>query len=98
MLDTLIVREALTLTDTFTLHSIDTVLITSPQGVRTRIIRQVDTFRIETTCPPDTVRIVRHIEVPGPIRYQTDTSWPWWIWFWGGVVALFALLRVLRYV
>lgn len=98
ILDTLIVRESLTLTDTLIMQQIDTVLITSPEGIRTRIVRKVDTFRVETICPADTIRIVRQVEVPGPIRYQPDTSWPWWVWFVAGVVALLALLRFLRYV
>jgi hypothetical protein len=86
MIDTLIIREPQIAADTIVLNQIDTVLIESPAGVKTKIIRRVDTFEINTICPGDTIRVREQIIVPGPIRYEPRRGWPWWAWIGLGAI------------
>lgn len=76
--DTVIVTEAKYLTDTVVLNDVDSVVITKDRVV-TKIWRQYDTLRVETTCPGDTVRI--NIEKPCPptITYTPKPKWHQWV-------------------
>lgn len=69
--DTLIVTEIKTVRDTFVVKG-DTSMVFVNKGVRTQIKVVRDTFEIQTTCPPDTVRIEKEILVP-KVVYQEKT-------------------------
>ncbi len=73
-IDTVIVTKEKTLTDTLILNDVDSVIVTQDRVV-TKIWRQYDTLRVETTCPPDTVRIVIEKECPPQVKYTPQTFW-----------------------
>jgi high-affinity K+ transport system ATPase subunit B len=70
-LDTVIVTEIKTVRDTFVVKG-DTSMVFVNKGVKTQIKVVRDTFEIQTTCPPDTVRIEKEILVP-KVVYQEKT-------------------------
>ena len=63
-IDTVVVTEEKTLTDTLVLN--DTIVreITSKDGVVVRLQRVVDTIRVDVECPADTIRIEKVVEIP----------------------------------
>ena len=67
-LDTVIITEIKTVRDTFVVKG-DTSMVFVNKGVRTQIKVVRDTFTIQTTCPPDTIRIEKEILVP-KVVYQ----------------------------
>ena len=71
-IDTLIVTEIKTVRDTFVVKG-DTSMVFVNKGVRTQIKVVRDTFTIQTTCPPDTIRIEKEILVP-KVVYQEKYS------------------------
>lgn len=71
-LDTVIITEIKTVKDTFVVKG-DTSMVFVNKGVRTQIKVVRDTFMIQTTCPPDTIRIEKEIYVP-KVVYQEKTT------------------------
>jgi hypothetical protein len=71
-LDTVIITEIKTVRDTFVVKG-DTSMVFVNKGVRTQIKVVRDTFTIQTTCPPDTIRIEKEILVP-KVVYQEKYS------------------------
>lgn len=71
-LDTVIITKIKTVRDTFVVKG-DTSMVFVNKGVRTQIKVVRDTFTIQTTCPPDTIRIEKEILVP-KVVYQEKYS------------------------
>ena len=71
-IDTLIVTEIKTVRDTFVVKG-DTSMIFVNKGVKTQIKVVRDTFMVQTTCPPDTIRLEKEILVP-KVVYQEKYS------------------------
>jgi len=72
-LDTVIVTEIKTVRDSVVIKG-DTAIVLVNEGVRTEIKVVRDTFTIQTTCPPDTIRIEKEIYVPKVVyeeKYST---------------------------
>lgn len=78
--DTVVITQTQVLNDTTILRVIDSVVITQ-NNVVTKLWRNHDTVRVQTICPPDTVRINVVKQVP-QIIYQPRTWWQrnnWWL-------------------
>jgi len=71
-IDTLIVTEIKTVRDTFVVKG-DTSMVFVNKGVKTQIKVVRDTFMVQTTCPPDTIRLEKEILVP-KVVYQEKYS------------------------
>lgn len=78
--DTVVITNTRVLNDTAILRVVDSIVITQ-NNVVTKVWRQHDTIRVQTICPPDTVRINMVKHVP-QIIYQPRTWWQrntWWL-------------------
>ena len=67
-IDTLFVRDSVTITDTFTTEKVDTITI-EKDGVKTIVYRNHDIIRIKTIVKADTIRFTKTITLPAQIKY-----------------------------
>jgi hypothetical protein len=85
-----------TITDTFTTKTIDTLTI-EKDGVKTIVYRNHDVIRVQTIVKADTIRYTKTITLPPQIQYKERISVPQKIGVAIGSVLflllLFALIR-----
>jgi len=74
-IDTLFVRDSVTITDTFTTKSIDTITI-EKDGVKTIVYRNHDVIRVKTIVKADTIRYTKTITLPAQIKYTERIKVP----------------------
>lgn len=67
-IDTVFVRDSVTMTDTFTTTELDTVTLTK-DGVTTIVYRDHDVIRIKTVVKADTIRFTKTITLPPQIKF-----------------------------
>jgi hypothetical protein len=67
-IDTMFVRDSVTITDTFTTEKVDTITI-EKDGVKTIVYRNHDIIRIKTIVKADTIRFTKTITLPAQIKY-----------------------------
>lgn len=72
IIDTTVITEIRVSKGSFVIEG-DTALLLEQKGVKTEIRVVNDTFWVETTCPPDTIRIQKEILVP-KVVYQEKFS------------------------
>jgi hypothetical protein len=77
-IDTLFVRDSVTITDTFTTKTIDTITI-EKDGVKTIVYRNHDVIRVHTVVKADTIRYTKTIQLPAQIKYTERVKVPQWI-------------------
>lgn len=93
-IDTLIVTDSVTITDTFVSKTIDTLTI-EKDGVKTIVYRNHDVIRIKTIVRPDTIRIQKTITIP-QVQYKERVSIPQWIGVVLGTILLLGLLFAIK--
>jgi hypothetical protein len=95
-IDTVFVRDSVTITDTFTTKTIDTLTI-EKDGVKTIVYRNHDVIRVQTIVKADTIRYTKTIQLPPQVQYRERISVPQKIGVAIGSVLflllLFALIR-----
>ena len=74
-IDTIFVRDSVTITDTFNTKTIDTLTI-EKDGVKTIVYRNHDVIRIKTVVKADTIRFTKTITLPPQIQYKERISLP----------------------
>ena len=74
-IDTLFVRDSVSITDTFTTKTIDTITI-EKDGVKTIVYRNHDVIRIKTIVKADTIRYTKTIQLPPTIQYKERIKVP----------------------
>ena len=74
-IDTVFVRDSVTITDTFNTKTIDTLTI-EKDGVKTIVYRNHDVIRIKTVVKADTIRFTKTITLPPQIQYKERISLP----------------------
>ena len=74
VIDTIILTDSVTITDTFVTKTIDTLTI-EKDGVKTIVYRNHDVIRIKTIVKPDTIRIQKTISIP-QVQYKERISVP----------------------
>jgi hypothetical protein len=74
-IDTIFVRDSVTITDTFVSKTIDTLTI-EKDGVKTIVYRNHDVIRIKTVVKADTIRFTKTITLPPQIQYKERISLP----------------------
>ena len=74
-IDTLFVRDSVTITDTFTTNKVDTITI-EKDGVKTIVYRNHDVIRIKTVVKADTIRYTKTIQLPPRIQYKERIKVP----------------------
>jgi len=67
-IDTIFVRDSITMTDTFTTTEVDTVTVTK-DGVTTVVYRNHDVIRVKTIVKADTIRYTKTITLPPQIKF-----------------------------
>jgi hypothetical protein len=77
-IDTVFVRDSVTITDTFTTKTIDTITI-EKDGVKTIVYRNHDVIRVQTVVKADTIRYTKTIQLPAQIKYTERVKVPQWI-------------------
>lgn len=87
-IDTIVIRDSVTFTDTFVSKTIDTFTI-EKEGVKTIVYRNHDVIRIKTIVKPDTIRIQKTIRVP-QVYYEERFKIPQMVGI--GLALLLALL------
>ena len=75
-IDTLFVRDSVTITDTFNTKSIDTITL-EKDGVKTIVYRNHDVIRVHTVVKADTIRFTKTIQLPPQITDRVKV--PQWI-------------------
>jgi hypothetical protein len=74
-IDTMFVRDSVTITDTFTTKTIDTLTI-EKDGVKTIVYRNHDVIRVQTIVKADTIRYTKTIQLPPQVQYRERISVP----------------------
>jgi hypothetical protein len=74
-IDTIFVRDSVTITDTFTTKTIDTLTI-EKDGVKTIVYRNHDVIRVQTIVKADTIRYTKTIQLPPQVQYKERISVP----------------------
>jgi hypothetical protein len=74
-IDTVFVRDSVSITDTFTTKTIDTLTI-EKDGVKTIVYRNHDVIRVQTIVKADTIRFTKTITLPPQIQYKERISLP----------------------
>jgi hypothetical protein len=74
VIDTIILTDSVTITDTFVTKTIDTLTI-EKDGVKTIVYRNHDVIKIKTIVKPDTIRIQKTISIP-QVQYKERISVP----------------------
>jgi hypothetical protein len=77
-IDTLFVTDSVSITDTFTTKTIDTITI-EKDGVKTIVYRNHDVIRVHTVVKADTIRYTKTIQLPAQIKYTERVKVPQWI-------------------
>lgn len=77
-IDTLFVRDSVTITDTFTTEKVDTITI-EKDGVKTIVYRNHDVIRVHTVVKADTIRYTKTIQLPPRVEYKERVKVPQWI-------------------
>lgn len=93
-IDTLFVRDSVTITDTFTTQKVDTITI-EKDGVKTIVYRNHDIIRIKTIVKADTIRYTKTITLPAQIKYTERVKVPQVIGVGLGLILLGLLLFLL---
>lgn len=93
-IDTMFVSDSVTITDTFTTKSIDTITI-EKDGVRTIVYRNHDIIRIKTVVKADTIRFTKTITLPAQIKYKERIKVPQVVGIGLGLILLGLLLFLL---
>jgi hypothetical protein len=88
-IDTVFVRDSVTITDTFTTKTIDTLTI-EKDGVKTIVYRNHDVIRVQTIVKADTIRYTKTITLPPQIQYKERIKIPQMVGI--GLALLLALL------
>jgi hypothetical protein len=93
-IDTLFVRDSVTITDTFNTKSIDTITL-EKDGVKTIVYRNHDVIRIKTVVKADTIRFTKTIQLPPQIKYTERVKVPQWIGLtlFLGLIVLMLIIR-----
>jgi hypothetical protein len=93
-IDTLFVRDSVTITDTFTTQTIDTITL-EKNGVKTIVYRNHDVIRIRTVVKADTIRFTKTIQLPPQIKYTERVKVPQWIGLtlFLGLIVLMLIIR-----
>jgi hypothetical protein len=92
-IDTLFVRDSVSITDTFTTQKVDTITI-EKDGVKTIVYRNHDVIRIKTIVKADTIRFTKTIQLPPQIQYKERIKVPQVVGV-GLAILLFGLLLFL---
>jgi len=74
-IDTIFVRDSVTITDTFNTKTIDTITI-EKDGVKTIVYRNHDVIRVQTIVKADTIRYTKTIQLPPQVQYRERISVP----------------------
>ncbi len=74
-IDTLFVRDSVSITDTFTTKTIDTLTI-EKDGVKTIVYRNHDVIRVHTVVKADTIRYTKTIQLPPRVEYKERIKVP----------------------
>ena len=74
-IDTMFVRDSVTITDTFVSKTIDTLTI-QKDGVKTIVYRNHDVIRIKTIVKADTIRYTKTIQLPPRVEYKERIKVP----------------------
>ena len=77
-IDTVFVRDSVSITDTFTTKTIDTITI-EKDGVKTIVYRNHDVIRVHTVVKADTIRYTKTIQLPPQIKYTERVKVPQWV-------------------
>ena len=93
-IDTVFVRDSVTLTDTFVSKTIDTLTV-EKDGVKTVVYRNHDVIRIKTIVKADTIRYTKTIQLPPQIQYKERLKVPQMVGIGLGMMLLFLLLILL---
>ena len=93
-IDTLFVRDSVTITDTFTTEKVDTITI-EKDGVKTIVYRNHDIIRIKTIVKADTIRFTKTIQLPAQIKYTERIKVPQVVGIGLGLILLGLLLFLL---
>lgn len=88
-IDTVFVRDSVSITDTFTTKTIDTITI-EKDGVKTIVYRNHDVIRVQTIVKADTIRYTKTITLPPQIQYKERIKIPQLVGI--GLALLLALL------
>lgn len=89
-IDTVFVRDFVTITDTFTTKTIDT-LVVQKDGVKTIVYRNHDVIRVQTVVKADTIRFTKTIQLPPQIRWKERIKVPQWV----GITLFMGLLLLM---
>ena len=90
--DTVVITEQKYLTDTVVMNEIDSVTVVK-DNVVTKLWRVHDTIRVETICPPDTIRI----EVIKEVAQVVYDEKQWWEKKWFRISLVLLLIGIVAY-
>ena len=95
--DTTVITEKVNVSDTIRIKEVDTIQIVK-NGVVIDIQRSYDTIMVDVECPPDTVRIIKEVEVPQyiPEKKTKNIGFGVVLGFIFALVLISTILRVLR--
>ena len=95
--DTTVITEKINVSDTIRIKEVDTIQIVK-NGVVIDIQRSYDTIMVDVECPPDTVRIIKEVEVPQyiPEKKNKNIGFGVVLGFIFALVLISTILRVLR--
>mgnify|MGYP000730891697 CR=1 FL=1 len=93
-IDTMFVRDSVTITDTFTTEKVDTITI-EKDGVKTIVYRNHDIIRIKTIVKADTIRFTKTFQLPPTIQYKERIKVPQIVGVGLGLILLGLLLFLL---
>ena len=93
-IDTLFVRDSVTITDTFTTEKVDTITI-EKDGVKTIVYRNHDVIRVHTVVKADTIRYTKTIQLPPRVEYKERIKVPQVVGVGLGLILLGLLLFLL---
>ena len=74
VVETKVVIEPKIVKETFVVNQIDTVILTSPDGIQVRLERIYDTVMVDVICPPETVMVETIVELPPVVEYKESES------------------------
>ena len=74
VVETEVVIQEKTVTEKLIVNQIDTVILTSPDGVQVRLERIYDTVMVDVICPPETVMVETIVELPPVVEYKESES------------------------
>jgi len=74
VVETEVVVQEKTVTEKLIVNQIDTVILTSPDGVKVRLERIYDTVMVDVVCPPETVMVETIVELPPVVEYKESES------------------------